>query len=84
MTPLERKALATPPMSKEAVEFFYDVLCRSETETAARVRKLCLSHERLRMELEGAEVLLADAKRQQDEAVAKALETAREISPELS
>ncbi len=64
MTPLERKALATLPMSKEAVEFFYDVLCKSETETAVRVRKLCISHERLRAEVEGAEVLRGDAERE--------------------
>ncbi len=60
MTPLEHKALATLPMSKEAVEFFYAVLCKSETETAVRVRKLCISHERLRSELEGMDVLLKD------------------------
>ncbi len=64
MTPLERKSLGTVPMTKAAVESFYDVLCRSETETAVRVRKLCISHERLRAELEGAEALIEeDSKR---------------------
>jgi len=58
MTPLQRKALACSPLTRETVESFYD---GSHAGTAEQCLKaLCASHERLRMELEGAEVLLAE------------------------
>ena len=56
MTTLQRRALARLPLPEAAVEAMYD---RAEP-TDLRLRDLAESHERLRAELAGAEVLLAD------------------------
>lgn len=58
MTKLQRKALTTYPLSKETVESFYDG-SHSGTEKQC-LRALCESHERLRAEVEGAEILLSE------------------------
>lgn len=63
MTELEKAALGTVALSKETVQSFYD---GSHSGTAEQCLKaLCRSHERLRAEIEGAEILL---KEQQEEA----------------
>jgi hypothetical protein len=54
MTSLQRRALATVAMSAEEVSAIYI------RATAADTRRLAMSHERLRMELQGAEILLAE------------------------
>lgn len=56
MNQLQRKALASLPLSKETVESFYD---GSRSGTAEECLKaLCVSHEGLRAEVKGAEALL--------------------------
>ncbi len=62
MTPLERKALGTIPLTYACVESFYDDSHAGSVSQCLKV--LCLSHERMRMELEGAEVLREDAERE--------------------
>lgn len=58
MTPLQRKALAGVALSEPTVESFYD---GSRSGTAEQCLKaLCVSHERLRAELRGAEALLTE------------------------
>ena len=62
MTTLEKRALARPPLSYETVESFWD---GSRSGTAEQCLKaLCESHERLRAELEGSEILRADAEKE--------------------
>ena len=56
MHELKRKALATVPLTFATVEDFWD---GSRSGTAEQCLKaLCVSHERLRAELEGAEIML--------------------------
>ena len=57
MTPLTRAALATVPLKPDVVQHLHD--CAHSIATSS-VKALCVSHERLRMELEGAEKLLAE------------------------
>lgn len=56
MSKLQQRALGRVALSKETVESFYD---GSRSGTAEQCLKaLCESHERLRAELEGADLLL--------------------------
>ena len=55
MTNLQQAALKTTPLPREVVETIY-----TGWRQSARMRALCESHERLRMELEGAEAMIAD------------------------
>lgn len=60
MTLLQREALKRTPLTSERIASIY----RSSKKYPfpdMMIRDLCLSHERLRMELEGAEKLLAEA-----------------------
>lgn len=58
MTDLTRRALATVPLSCETVEDFFDGSASGSTKEC--LRALCISHERLRSELQGAEILIAE------------------------
>lgn len=63
MTELQRRALARLPMSEAAVEAAYNRLYRPQDDPVpflAGVRALCESHERLRAELVGLQVLHDD------------------------
>ena len=62
MKPLRRAALAHVPLTEATVESFHDGTHAGTT--AQCLVALCASHERLRMELEGAGVLLEDAYRE--------------------
>lgn len=69
MTELQRRALARLPMSEAAVEAAYNRLYRPQDDPVpflAGVRALCESHERLRSELQGLQVLYDDASRDAD------------------
>jgi hypothetical protein len=68
MTDLQRQALATVPLSAATVESFYDG-SHSGTEKQC-LRALCKSHERLRAELEGAELLLKEDEERRKSALA--------------
>jgi hypothetical protein len=58
MTGLKRNALLRLPLSENTVESFYD---GSRSGTAEqRLHALCESHERLRAELQGTELMMAD------------------------
>jgi len=59
VTHLQRRALAITPLSAETVQSFYDGTRSGTAEQC--LKSLCESHERLRAELQGAEVLLKDA-----------------------
>jgi len=62
MRKLDQAALGMIPLSKEAVNYLYELDFESNLWANARKFKtLCESHERLRMELEGTIALLADA-----------------------
>ena len=64
MTNLQRAALGRLPLTEATVASFYD---GTHAGSAAQCLKaLCESHERLRAELEGMEVILADAEREVD------------------
>jgi hypothetical protein len=68
MTALQRKALARTPMPAEQVERIYAAHLPAVSQGLCRlICDLCESHERLRAELQGAEVLLEDAERIQTE-----------------
>ena len=58
MTPLTRDALETEPMNAESVNVLFLI---ADDVAAYEVEDLCVSHERLRMELEGAQKLLAES-----------------------
>ena len=58
MTILEQRSLATVPLTKEYIESIWSDRNTAHVEDLQTfVRQLCLSHERLRMELEGLEVM---------------------------
>lgn len=57
MTPLERLALLRNTLSREQVETIYEGN-RVKIPRNATVSSLCESHERLRMELSGAEIVI--------------------------
>lgn len=57
MNQLQRRALARLPFKVATVEAFYNDVYGGETARRC-LKALCESHERLRMELEGAELLL--------------------------
>jgi hypothetical protein len=57
MTDLQRKALASLPLPADEVETIH----RYAGQLNDRLRRLCVSHERLRAEVLGATVLLAEA-----------------------
>ncbi len=59
MTNLTRDALACVPLPEETVRGFYD-RSRSCEISERNLKALCASHERLRAELQGAEILIAD------------------------
>jgi hypothetical protein len=60
MTPLQRQALASLPMSEQEVERIYTTSNDGEGggSLLRKLAALCVSHERLRMEIEGATLLL--------------------------
>ena len=58
MTTLHRNALATLPLSVSDVEDIY------KKARQIPVQKICESHERLRLEMEGSELLLSDAEKE--------------------
>ncbi len=58
MTRLTRNALLRLPLSVETVESFYDGTRSGTAEEC--LRALCESHERLRAELDGTELMRAD------------------------
>ena len=63
MTELDRKALATVPLTAHEVQVIYQVASGplpNHPSIAHVIRRLCTSHERLRRELQGAEDLLTD------------------------
>lgn len=53
MNALDRRALRTLPLERTVVESYYDC----ESLTTEQLRALCASHERLRKELSGAEIV---------------------------
>ena len=57
MTKLQELALATLPLP---VEFVEEIYSGGNLVSGIRLQHLCESHERLRAELEGAEMLLAE------------------------
>jgi len=63
VTPLDRKALASLPLTADEVAGIYAVYPPPIADTSRLVsviRRLCESHERLRAELKGAEAMLAE------------------------
>jgi hypothetical protein len=58
MTALEQAALARDVMSKEFVATIYNAGPLTSGITRDTVRDICASHERLRMELAGAELMI--------------------------
>ena len=56
MTPLQRNALACKPMTEAEVESIY-------ADCSNAGKRMCESHERLRVELQGAEAIIADYER---------------------
>jgi hypothetical protein len=61
MTSLEKKALGVLPLSSAEVHrMAADARKHPLSDRAADITRLCASHERLRAELEGATILLAD------------------------
>jgi hypothetical protein len=67
MTRLHRMALMRLPLSKETVEYFYENTSLSGKSSEC-IKTLCESHERLRSELEGAELLLEELMARQKKA----------------
>ncbi len=62
MTRLQREALKTLPISESDVERMYAEFPKwTLSNLQLAIRSLCRSHERLRMELAGMEVLLSEA-----------------------
>lgn len=59
MTDLTRKAMATLPFPETDIEKLYLMASRVAMIDSEAVRNLCASHERLRRELGGAEMVLA-------------------------
>lgn len=59
MTPLQKNALAIVTHNEATVKAIFDAA--PEGELGHRLRNLCLSHERLRMEAEGLRILLEEA-----------------------
>lgn len=59
---LREECLGKLPLTKEAVQSIYDVRNGKHPPAviATWIKNLCLSHERLRAELEGAEILLRE------------------------
>jgi hypothetical protein len=62
ITPLQYRALATLPFSKEQVEGLYKRANQFGGPARRYIRELCASHERLRAELEAMQELLAEQK----------------------
>lgn len=59
MTPLDRNALARVPLTRAEVEAIYaDYPPLAGLKFVRIIRRLCESHERLRMELAGAEEII--------------------------
>lgn len=61
MTRLRRRALARLPLTETQVIAIYDTATAGAAVGNGNVTALCESHERLRAELQGAEVLIKDA-----------------------
>lgn len=59
---LQSDCLGKVPLTKEAVQAIYSVRDGKHPPAvlATWIKNLCLSHERLRAELEGAEILLRE------------------------
>lgn len=64
MNQLRRRALARLARTAAEVQNLYDGGCPLGTPINNCLRDLCESHERLRAELQGAKVLLKDARRE--------------------
>jgi len=62
MSYLQLKAETIQPIDKERVQGIHDMYVGSNSFAAKIIRELCESHERLRMELEGATKMLDEAK----------------------
>lgn len=65
MSNLQIECLAKTPISKEAIQVIWDLIGSRDNIEVLRtwLRNTCLSHERLRAELEGAEILLKEPER---------------------
>ena len=61
MTPLSRQALASLPLDEKTIESIYD--STNPGVTGRRLKILCASHERLRIEAAGAESLWQDERK---------------------
>ena len=62
MTPLQQKALASVPLPETFVADIYDCAPKMTRDKAIEeLQRLCVSHERLRAELLGAEALLTES-----------------------
>ena len=65
---LRVRCLATTPIEEREVEKLYEsssVTTMEREELVFRIRRLCLSHERLRAELQGAEKIIQTMDRKQ-------------------
>ena len=60
MNDLQRRAMAREPMRPETVEELERLVVVDGRVTQSSLIRLCESHERLRAELKGAEILLAE------------------------
>lgn len=58
---LNTECLAHTPLSYEAVELWYEYDAAIDSPDVKKIRRLCLSHERLRAELVGTEIMLKEA-----------------------
>lgn len=63
MTDLQKAAMAFAAMSREDVENLYGVCWDWPPPVQQLVLRLCESHERLRMDLEGAEAVIRQERR---------------------
>ncbi len=68
MTPLEQRALAIVPLPKEDVDDMYEMSTKASKSLLLKwCQQLCESHERLRLEQQGATVLLEEDEKQRQE-----------------
>lgn len=65
MTPLERQALKGKCLTREEVNELYTKVTSCRLGDLARVTmQLCISHERLQLEVDGLNVMLSDAEQE--------------------
>jgi hypothetical protein len=60
MTPLMRRSLAGLPMTAMEIEAIHRLRIGDNSDLSRQIRRICESHERLRMELDGSATLIAD------------------------